>query len=135
MKIPKKGYKLNSIYENGKVKIPLELIEYFHGNKFYIVRGLWGAIYLFTKESWDLYNSKFDSILTPQELNKLLTSFNAQYMTCDEQNWIEIPHYLREWAKLEKDVVVVRHTKRVEIWSKEKWDERQLQISNKANQR
>jgi MraZ protein len=41
----------------------------------------------------------------------------------DKQGRILLPQVLREFAKLEKDVVLVGVASRVEIWSKAVWDE------------
>ena len=45
-------------------------------------------------------------------------------MTCelDKQGRILLPNNLREFAELEKDVVFIGVSTRVEIWSKENWD-------------
>lgn len=43
-------------------------------------------------------------------------------MELDKQGRILLPANLREFAGLDKDVVLVGVGSRVEIWSKEKWD-------------
>ena len=43
-------------------------------------------------------------------------------MEVDKQGRILLPAHLREFAGLDKDVVLVGVGSRVEIWSKEKWD-------------
>ena len=41
----------------------------------------------------------------------------------DKQGRILLPGNLREFAALEKDVVLVGVSSRVEIWSKDRWEE------------
>ncbi|MFH1874268.1 MAG: division/cell wall cluster transcriptional repressor MraZ [Pseudomonadota bacterium] len=41
----------------------------------------------------------------------------------DKQGRILVPPALREYAAINHDVVVVGMTKRIEIWSKERWEE------------
>lgn len=41
----------------------------------------------------------------------------------DKQGRILIPANLREYAKIEKDVIFIGVSTRVEIWSKEVWEE------------
>ena len=41
----------------------------------------------------------------------------------DKQGRILVPATLREFAGLEKDVVLTGNINRIEIWSKEKWNE------------
>lgn len=40
----------------------------------------------------------------------------------DKQGRILLPSVLREFAGLEKEVVLIGVSSRVEIWSKEKWE-------------
>ena len=41
----------------------------------------------------------------------------------DKQGRILVPAILREFAEIEKDVVLVGVASRIEIWSKDKWNE------------
>ena len=41
----------------------------------------------------------------------------------DRQGRILVPQTLREFAGLEKDVVLTGNLNRIEVWSKEKWSE------------
>ena len=41
----------------------------------------------------------------------------------DKQGRILIPANLREYAELAKELVIIGVASRVEIWSKERWDE------------
>lgn len=41
----------------------------------------------------------------------------------DKQGRILVPQTLREFAGLEKDVILAGNLSRVEVWSKEKWSE------------
>ena len=43
-------------------------------------------------------------------------------MEVDKQGRILVPSVLREFAQLNKDVVMVGVASRIEIWSKERWD-------------
>ncbi len=42
-------------------------------------------------------------------------------MTLDRQGRILIPNYLKKYAGIKQDVVVVGVSNRIEIWSKENW--------------
>ena len=41
----------------------------------------------------------------------------------DRQGRVNIPAYLNQYANLIKDVVIVGVINRIEIWSKDKWEE------------
>ena len=47
----------------------------------------------------------------------------AASVEVDKQGRILVPAILREFAGLDKDVVLVGVASRIEIWSKEKWEE------------
>jgi MraZ protein len=61
--------------------------------------------------------------LTRKDARTFVRFFVAGASLCelDKQGRILVPATLREFAGLEKDVVVAGVTDRIEIWSKEKW--------------
>ena len=54
----------------------------------------------------------------------MLDSFFAGASECevDKQGRINIPQNLREYAKIQKDVVIVGVSTRAEIWSNDNWN-------------
>ena len=46
----------------------------------------------------------------------------ASHCLCDKQERILIPPPLRQYAELEKDIVLVGVLDHFEIWSRDKWD-------------
>lgn len=59
-----------------------------------------------------------------EEVKAFQRAFISAACECpiDKQGRVLIPPMLREYATLEKDVVVVGMTKRFEIWAREKWN-------------
>ena len=49
---------------------------------------------------------------------------------CDKQDRILIPPTLRQYAKLEKEIVLVGALKHFEIWSKERWDTEKTELGS-----
>ena len=45
----------------------------------------------------------------------------AGEVTCDKQGRILVPQFLKDFAKIKSDVVIVGVSNRIEIWSKELW--------------
>ena len=62
--------------------------------------------------------------MTSKDARKFSRFFFAGAASCelDKQGRILLPTHLREFAGLEKDVVLVGVGSRVEIWSKDKWE-------------
>ena len=56
----------------------------------------------------------------PQEARRAFAA-NAHEVSPDSQGRITIPQRLREFARLERDVVVIGAIDRIEIWSAERW--------------
>lgn len=80
----------------------------------------------FPKIEWELFEEKLrDLPLTQKNARKFVRFFVAGANLCelDKQGRILLPQPLREFAQLDKDVVLSGNINRIEIWSKEKWAE------------
>ncbi|MDJ0855919.1 MAG: division/cell wall cluster transcriptional repressor MraZ, partial [Desulfobacterales bacterium] len=53
---------------------------------------------------------------------------------CDKQERILIPPLLRDYAGLQKDVVLVGVLDHFEIWSREKWEQENLNLEEDLKQ-
>ncbi|MCP4022728.1 MAG: division/cell wall cluster transcriptional repressor MraZ, partial [Desulfobacteraceae bacterium] len=53
---------------------------------------------------------------------------NACECSCDKQDRILLPQNLREYADLEKEIVLVGVLDHFEIWSRSKWDQVNLKM-------
>lgn len=65
-----------------------------------------------------------------REVKAFLRFFVSGATECslDKQGRVLIPPVLREYAGLEKELVIIGQLNKIEIWSKERWDE-ELSIS------
>lgn len=95
-------------------------------DKLYITRGLDACLFMFAEEEWKTQEQKFKSLpFTKSESRK----FNRLYFSgaCevipDKQGRILIPQYLKDFANIKKDVIIIGVSNRIEIWSKERWKE------------
>ena len=112
-----------------RVIIPAKFREIFkehYAEKFFITRGLDRCLFVFTEEDWKEQEKKFrDMSFTREESRK----FNRLYFSgaceviCDKQGRVLIPTYLKQYAEIVEDVVIIGVSDRIEIWSKEKWNE------------
>lgn len=92
--------------------------------KLFITRGLDGCLFIFVEEEWKAQEQKFKSIsFTKSEgrkFNRLYFS-GATEVAWDKQGRILIHQYLKEFADIKRDVVLIGVSNRIEVWSKERW--------------
>lgn len=122
------GEYAHALDKKGRVIIPAkfrEVVKEYFTEKFYLTRGLDGCLFVFTEESWKSQERKFREMpFTRGESRK----FNRLYFSgacetvCDKQGRILIPDYLKHYAEIKEDVVMIGVSDRIEIWSKEKWE-------------
>lgn len=122
------GEYLHSIDRKGRLIFPSKFREVAKANfieKFYITRGLDKCLFMFSEEEWRSQEQKFRTIsFTKQQartFNRIYFS-GAQEATADRQGRILISQYLKDFAQIKRDVVIVGVSNRIEIWSKDLWE-------------
>ncbi len=92
--------------------------------RLYITRGLDQCLFVFTDSEWYLQENKFKSMpFTKKEVRKFKRLFfsGASEAEPDKQWRILIPEYLKEYAGLSKELMVIGVSNRIEIWAQNKW--------------
>jgi len=120
----------HTIDPKGRLSIPSKYRETL-GDEFVVSKGMDGCLFVYADEDWKVFEAKLASLpLINQEARQFARFFlsGAQYVTVDKQGRILMPQDLREFAGLEKDVVLAGMGGRIEIWSLEKWNENNSQI-------
>lgn len=119
----------HSIDRKGRLIMPSRFREAAKGNfieKFFVTRGLDKCLFMFAEEEWRLQEQKFKSVsFTKQEsriFNRLYFSGTVEVLP-DRQGRILLPQYLKDFAEIKKDVMVVGVSNRIELWAQEKWVE------------
>lgn len=108
----------------GRLIIPAKFRETL-GEEFVISKGMDGCLFVYAGDDWNAFEQKLTSLpLINKEARQFARFFLAGAATVevDKQGRILLPAHLREFAGLEKDVVLVGVGSRVEIWSKDKWE-------------
>lgn len=119
----------HTIDKKGRLIVPSKFRDSFKEydiDNLYITRGLDKCLFLFTEIEWKSQESKFKAIsFTKSEARKFnrLYFAGASLIECDKQGRLLIPKYLKDFAGIKRDVVVVGVSNRIEIWSKEAWAE------------
>jgi MraZ protein len=115
----------HSIDAKGRLIMPAKYREQL-GSEFVVTKGLDGCLFVYPQEEWQSIETKFREVpLTTKDARKFSRFFFAGAAACviDKQGRILLPSVLREFAGLEKDVVLVGVLNRIEIWDKAKWEE------------
>ena len=114
----------HTIDAKGRLIVPSKFREQL-GNEFVVTKGLDGCLFVYDNQEWSAFEEKLKALpLMNKESRKFVRFFlaGAANVEVDKQGRILIPSVLREFAELDKDVVLVGVANRIEIWSKEKWE-------------
>ena len=119
----------HSTDRKGRLILPAKFREVAKSSfieKFFVTRGLDKCLFMFSEEEWRSQESKFKAIsFTKQQartFNRLYFS-GAVEVVPDRQGRILLPQYLKDFAEIKKDVVIVGVSNRIEIWAKDRWQE------------
>lgn len=94
------------------------------GDEFVITLGLDGCLYVYPLDEWERVVDQFNRLPGTKEARKIQRFFLSAATPCeiDKQGRVLIPAKHKEHAGLEKDIVFVGVSRKVEIWSKERYD-------------
>lgn len=115
----------HSIDAKGRLILPAKFREEL-GASFVVTRGLEGCLSVYTMDAWTGFAAAMQKYTTAKVNVRAFKRFvfgSAAEVECDRQGRILIPGNLREFAHLEKDVIVLGTGDKVEIWSKAIFDE------------
>ena len=114
----------HTIDTKGRLIIPAKFREDL-GQEFVVSKGMDGCLFVYANDDWKAFEQKLTDLpLINKEARQFARFFlsGAAPVELDKQGRILLPTKLREFAGLEKDVVLVGVGSRVEIWSQDKWD-------------
>ena len=114
----------HSLDVKGRIIVPAKFRDGL-GDKLVLTKGLDGCLFAYSKEEWANFEEKIKSLpLTNKDARAFVRFFFAGAVECeiDKQGRTLIPPMLREYAGLNKDLVIIGVSNRVEIWSQDKWD-------------
>lgn len=115
----------NSIDTKGRVIIPSKFREEI-GGKFILTKGLDHCLYIYPMEEWSKFQEKLVSLpVTNKDARAFVRYFFSSAVECevDKQGRLTIPQHLREHAKIDKELVTIGVLSKIEIWSKQEWDD------------
>ncbi len=117
----------HTIDRKGRLIIPSrfrEVMKEHFVERFVVTRGLDRCLFLFPEDEWRSQENRFRALsFTKQEARRFNRFYfsGAVELTCDRQGRVLVPPYLKEFAGIKRDVVLVGVSNRIEIWDKEEW--------------
>ncbi|MBF0384587.1 MAG: division/cell wall cluster transcriptional repressor MraZ [Candidatus Omnitrophica bacterium] len=94
--------------------------------KFFITRGLDKCVFMFTSDEWRTQEQKFKVMpFTKQETRNFNRMFfsGAVDIIPDKQGRFIIPPYLKDYAEIKRETVIIGVSNRIEIWDKRIWEQ------------
>ena len=113
----------HSLDSKGRMILPAKIREDL-GEKFIITKGLDGCLFGFSESEWNNFEEELKQLpLTNKNARDFVRFFlsGAVEAETDKQGRFLIPANLREYADLDKEVVVTGVGTRIEIWERDKW--------------
>lgn len=114
------GQYQHSIDTKGRLFIPAKFREEL-GETFYVTIGLDGCLSVYSDTKWAALIEKVEALPISKARSMRTLFANAAKCEPDAQGRILIPAKLREYAKLEKEVIITGASRCVELWNPERW--------------
>ena len=125
-----RGRSRHALDSKGRLAIPSRFREVLDQRRedCLVVTNKDGCLWSFTREDWRVLEEKAANLPLFDEAGIVfLRYFMSGAVECPLKNGrITIPLALREDAGLKKEVMVLGHLKRFEIWDKDKWENDEL---------
>lgn len=125
------GEYLHTIDNKGRLIFPAKFREEL-GETFIATKGLDNCLFVYTLSEWAILEEKLKKLpLAKPEARAFVRFFfsGAAELECDKQGRVLLPQNLREHAQLDKEVVVIGVSTRIEVWDKDAWEKYNQQIS------
>ncbi len=114
----------HTLDNKNRVIMPVKFREQI-GSSFVMTKGLDNCLFIYSKGEWENIEDKLKSLpMTNKDARAFVRFFFAGATECDidKQGRALIPNNLKEFAKIDKDVVIIGVSTRIELWSLEEWN-------------
>lgn len=128
------GEFLNKVGEKNRIALPKKFREIL-GNEVIVTRGYEDCVIVVNKDQWkkllEVFEDKPFTTSPVRDTRRFLIG-GASEANLDNQGRFVLPVNLKDFAQIEKEVVFVGLVDWVEIWSKDKWEERMNMLKPNA---
>lgn len=130
------GSYLHRLDYKSRTSIPKKFREKLD-KKAILTRGLDGCLFLYPEKEWEDLGQRLEQLpLTGSDARAFSRYIfgGASEVSFDSLGRITIPDYLREYARIKKDVVILGVLNRVEIWSKDNYQKLSKEITSRSEE-
>lgn len=115
----------HNVDTKGRLIVPAKFRDHL-GETFVLTRGLDQCLFGYPMSEWALIEEKLKGLpLTKKDARAFTRFFFSGAVECelDKQGRINISSPLIQYAKLDKECVILGVSNRIEIWSKDLWED------------
>ncbi len=119
----------HSLDSAGRLIVPSKLRDKL-GSPFYLAVGVKENLTLYPMETWKKLQERVAALTTAQAAAMDVFFASAQLCEPDKQWRFQVPSYLKDYARIDRDVVITGNNDRAQIWSADNWKAKTLQQLN-----
>lgn len=112
-----------SMDAKGRVSIPTKFREEL-GEVFYVTKGFDTCLFVYSEKEWQEFRQKLEAArLSSKDSRKIQRFFLASSTECslDKQGRVLLSAPQREYAGIDKELVIIGVSNRLEIWAEDAW--------------
>lgn len=134
-----RGSSSHTIDTKGRVIIPVRFREVLEkkGDPSLMISRLDNALFAYPVDEWEQIEERIHSLAEKSEaMRRFRRVFIGAVQHCplDKQNRILVPPELRNYAQLQKEIMLVGVLDHFEIWSRQRWEEENLKLEDQDMQ-
>ena len=114
----------HTVDAKGRVIVPSKFREKL-GDSFVVTKGLDHCLAIYDMENWEKLEEKLNALNSLTADSRVLRRMmvgSASEAETDKQGRVLLPSPLRDYAGLDKDVVLIGNIDHVEIWNRASWE-------------
>jgi len=125
----------HSVDDKGRLAIPMKFRKELKGGAV-VTRGLDNCLFVYSMSEWKKLAEKLSALPFSQANSRAFSRLmlaGAMDVEVDKQGRVVLPEYLRQYAKLGKEVVVAGLYSRIEVWDVDAWESYKTKTEKDSN--
>ena len=117
------GEHSHTIDEKGRLSVPTRFKSAFKQGAV-VTRGLDSCLWIYSKSEWEKIAAKLAALPISSKKSRGLARLmlaGAWDAKLDSQGRVVLPDYLRQYARINKHVIVAGLFNRIEVWQEDAW--------------